>query len=73
MDPQLLVEGEQLLKDLPKHFKTGLGSRPGELSVALACAVGGEVQPSTTCTTADGEGAAGNVPLQEPGRDGQEG
>ena len=72
MDPQLLVEGEQLLKDLPKHFKTELGSRPGVLSVALACAVGGEVQPSTTCTTADGEGAAGNVPFQEPGRDGRE-
>ena len=56
MDPQLLAEGEQLLKDLPKHFQTELGSRPGELSAALACAVGGEVQTSTTCTTADGEG-----------------
>ena len=71
MDPQLLVEGEQLPKDLPKNPWTELGGRPGVLSVALACAVGGEAHPSTTCTTADGGRASGNVPLQEPCRDGQ--
>ena len=56
MDPQLLAEGKLLVKDLPKNFQKELGGRPGELSAALACAVGGEVQTTPTCSAPDGAG-----------------